>query len=58
MVQKRAAFSALEQHTDFIERHIGPADADRSDMLAALGFDSMDAFIRKVVPGAIRRPMR
>jgi glycine dehydrogenase len=53
MIQKRAAFSDLEQHTDFIERHIGPAETDRSEMLATLGFDSMDAFIRKVVPGAI-----
>jgi glycine dehydrogenase len=53
MIQKRAAFSDLEQHTDFIERHIGPAETDRSEMLASLGFESMDAFIKKVIPGAI-----
>ena len=53
MIQKRAAFSDLEQHTDFIERHIGPAETDRSAMLASLGFESMDAFIKKVIPGAI-----
>jgi glycine dehydrogenase len=53
MIQKRAAFADLQQHTDFIGRHIGPDEADRKAMLAGLGFDSMDAFIKKVVPGAI-----
>ncbi|HJV73920.1 MAG TPA: aminomethyl-transferring glycine dehydrogenase [Noviherbaspirillum sp.] len=53
MVQKRAAFEDLQQHTDFIDRHIGPGEADRKAMLATLGFDSMDAFIKKVVPSAI-----
>jgi glycine dehydrogenase len=53
MIQKRAAFAELQQRDDFIERHIGPGEADRKAMLAALGFDSMDAFIAKVVPAAI-----
>jgi glycine dehydrogenase len=53
MVQKRATFAELQQRTDFIERHIGPGENDRKAMLAALGFESMDAFIKKVVPGAI-----
>ncbi|RJF98410.1 aminomethyl-transferring glycine dehydrogenase [Noviherbaspirillum saxi] len=53
MIQKRAAFEELQQHTDFIDRHIGPAQADQQAMLAELGFDSMDAFISKVVPKAI-----
>jgi glycine dehydrogenase len=53
MVQKRAAFEELEQHTDFIDRHIGPGEADRKAMLAQLGFDSMDTFIGKVVPASI-----
>jgi glycine dehydrogenase len=53
MIQKRAAFDDLQQHTDFIDRHIGPGEADKKAMLAALGFDSMDAFIKKVVPSAI-----
>ncbi|HJV50162.1 MAG TPA: aminomethyl-transferring glycine dehydrogenase [Noviherbaspirillum sp.] len=53
MVQKRAAFEDLQQHTDFIGRHIGPAEPEKKAMLAALGFDSMDAFIKKVVPAAI-----
>ena len=53
MVQKRAAFEDLQQHTDFIGRHIGPAEPEKKAMLAALGFDSMEGFIRKVVPAAI-----
>ncbi|OWW19360.1 aminomethyl-transferring glycine dehydrogenase [Noviherbaspirillum denitrificans] len=53
MVQKRAAFEDLQQHTDFIDRHIGPGEGDRKAMLETLGFESMDAFIRKVIPDAI-----
>jgi glycine dehydrogenase len=53
MIQKRAAFAELQQRSDFIDRHIGPDEADRNAMLAALGFESMDAFIGKVVPAAI-----
>jgi glycine dehydrogenase len=53
MVQKMAAFDALQPHTDFIGRHIGPAQAETKEMLAAVGFDSMDAFIKKVVPASI-----
>jgi len=53
MVQKRAAFEDLQQRSDFIERHIGPGETDRKAMLEMLGFESMDAFINKVVPGAI-----
>ena len=53
MVQKRAAFEDLQQRTDFIDRHIGPGEADRKAMLATVGFESMDAFIKKVIPDAI-----
>ncbi|TFW10026.1 aminomethyl-transferring glycine dehydrogenase [Oxalobacteraceae bacterium OM1] len=53
MIQKRAAYQELLQRADFVERHIGPADADKQAMLNALGFESMDAFIKKVVPGSI-----
>ncbi|WP_151635040.1 aminomethyl-transferring glycine dehydrogenase [Noviherbaspirillum aerium] len=53
MAENRVAFEELEQHADFIERHIGPSDADQQTMLAELGFDSMESFIGKVVPQAI-----
>ncbi|HEY4541331.1 MAG TPA: aminomethyl-transferring glycine dehydrogenase [Noviherbaspirillum sp.] len=55
MVQKRAALQELEQHTDFIARHIGPDEQDRKAMLGALGFETMEDFIKKVVPAAIAR---
>jgi glycine dehydrogenase len=53
MVQRRSAFADLEQHTDFVGRHIGPGESDQQAMLAELGFDGMDAFIKKVVPASI-----
>jgi glycine dehydrogenase len=55
MIQKRAALHEMEQHSGFIERHIGPDEAERKAMLNTLGFESMDAFIRKVIPASILR---
>jgi len=46
--------SALDTHTDFIPRHIGPNEADQAKMLAALGSPSLDALIGEVVPPGIR----
>ncbi|MGH7531109.1 MAG: aminomethyl-transferring glycine dehydrogenase [Gemmatimonadales bacterium] len=44
----------------FHERHIGPSPADQAEMLAALGYDSLDAFLDAVVPADIRqrRPLQ
>jgi glycine dehydrogenase len=53
MIQKKSALADSAQHTDFIGRHIGPNEADQKAMLAELGFDSMDAFIKAVVPASI-----
>src|SRR5438105_3845811 len=38
----------------FVPRHIGPDAAEQRAMLAALGYDSLDAFIDAVVPETIR----
>ena len=38
----------------FVARHIGPREAEISEMLAALGYDSLDALARDVVPQQIR----
>ncbi len=47
----------LEQHGDFIGRHIGP-DADQiADMLRLLGVQSLDALVDKTVPATIRTAM-
>src|SRR5438445_10979623 len=53
MAQTRPAFEDLLQHTDFVGRHIGPGEADQQKMLAALGYESIDALIKNVVPAAI-----
>ncbi|MEC5397168.1 aminomethyl-transferring glycine dehydrogenase [Uliginosibacterium sp. H1] len=46
--------SVLEQHDAFIARHIGPDEAERADMLASLGVQSLDTLIAQTVPAAIR----
>ncbi len=46
--------SALDTHTDFIPRHIGPNEADQAKMLATVGSPSLDALIGDVVPPGIR----
>src|SRR5690606_37485448 len=43
----------LEHSEAFVERHIGPDDADIAQMLRVLGFDSLDAMTRAIVPAAI-----
>jgi glycine dehydrogenase len=44
---------ALDAHTDFIARHIGPSPADQAAMLAVIGSASLDALIDEVVPPRI-----
>jgi len=45
---------ALDTHTDFIPRHIGPSDDDQARMLAVVGSASLDGLIAEVVPPRIR----
>ena len=40
----------LEQHDDFIVRHIGPSDEDVQTMLSVIGLDSLDDLVQKTVP--------
>ncbi len=47
--------AALEDHDAFVARHLGPRANDRDEMLAALGYPGMEAFIDAVVPPALRR---
>ena len=53
-MQNSSPLSALEQHDDFIARHIGPDDKDIAAMLAAIGAASLDQLIEQTVPAAIR----
>ena len=50
----RTISSAPVAVDSFIPRHIGPSAADQQAMLAALGYDSLEAFIDAVVPESIR----
>jgi len=38
----------------FVDRHIGPDEADIRDMLAELGYESLDALIDAAIPESIR----
>jgi glycine dehydrogenase len=55
----RPTLAELEPGANFIPRHIGPNDVETRDMLQTLGAKSLDDFIAKVVPAAIRsaRPL-
>ncbi len=44
----------LEHHDAFIERHIGPNDAEIGQMLAHVGHASLEALTDAIVPGSIK----
>ncbi len=46
----------LEHHSAFLERHIGPNDAEIAHMLQVIGHDSLDAMTDAIVPGNIKSP--
>lgn len=45
----------LENHDEFIGRHIGPSADEQAAMLAELGADSLEALTKDTVPGSILR---
>jgi len=45
----------LQSQAPFAQRHIGPNEAERAEMLRSLGYDSLDALIGAVVPQGIRQ---
>ncbi|QNN47356.1 aminomethyl-transferring glycine dehydrogenase [Thermomonas brevis] len=45
---------SLEHHDAFIERHIGPNDAEIAAMLKVVGHDSLEAFTDAIVPASIK----
>jgi glycine dehydrogenase len=51
----RRPLGELEQHGDFVDRHIGTTDADQAQMLDTLGFTSRAALIDAIVPPSIRQ---
>jgi glycine dehydrogenase len=51
----RPSLHDLENHAEFIQRHIGPTPDQQAQMAQAIGYDSLDALIDATVPAAIRR---
>jgi glycine dehydrogenase len=51
----RPSLFDLENHSDFIQRHIGPTEQQQTAMARAIGYDNLDALIDDTVPRAIRR---
>jgi len=49
-----ATLRDLEHHTAFIERHIGPNDAEIAHMLRTVGHDSLEALTDAIVPASIK----
>ncbi|WP_140909005.1 aminomethyl-transferring glycine dehydrogenase [Cognatiluteimonas lumbrici] len=54
MTKTPASLRSLEHHDAFVERHIGPNDAEIAHMLRTVGHDSLDAMTDAIVPGSIR----
>jgi glycine dehydrogenase len=54
-----AAHASLEPLDTFARRHIGPSDADIAEMLATIGYESLDALMGDAIPDSIRstRPL-
>jgi len=50
----RPSLCDLENHADFIKRHIGPTVKQQAEMAQAIGYDSLDELIDDTVPDAIR----
>ena len=46
----------LENHGAFIDRHIGPDDAEIAQMLRVVGHESLEALTDAIVPGKIKSP--
>ncbi|MEM1111019.1 MAG: aminomethyl-transferring glycine dehydrogenase [Pseudomonadota bacterium] len=51
----RPTLFELENHDEFVQRHIGPSEQQQAQMARELGYDSLEALIEDTVPAAIRR---
>ncbi|MBW8313179.1 MAG: aminomethyl-transferring glycine dehydrogenase [Rhizobium sp.] len=50
----RDSLRQLEHHDAFLERHIGPNDAEISHMLRVVGHDSLESMTDAIVPASIK----
>ena len=56
MSQNTPSLRELEHHNAFVERHIGPNDAEIAQMLDVVGHASLDAMTDAIVPAKIKSP--
>lgn len=56
MSQTPSSLRDLEHHSAFVERHIGPNDAEIAQMLDVVGHACLDALTDAIVPGNIKSP--
>jgi len=54
--QSSQSGSILDPSDTFIHRHIGPDPADITEMLAVVGYDSLEALMDAAIPPSIRTP--
>ena len=55
--QKLSRKELIYNTNSFVQRHIGPNLAERSEMLSLMGFASLDELIDRVVPHSIKQPV-
>ncbi|WP_303747081.1 aminomethyl-transferring glycine dehydrogenase [Stenotrophomonas pigmentata] len=56
MTQNTLSLRELEHHSAFVDRHIGPNDAEIAQMLRTVGHDSLESLTDAIVPGSIKSP--
>ncbi|WP_449466248.1 aminomethyl-transferring glycine dehydrogenase [Stenotrophomonas humi] len=56
MTQNIPSLRELEHSSAFVDRHIGPNDAEIAQMLRTVGHDSLEAMTDAIVPGSIKSP--
>ena len=54
MTQDRIPLAALEDGTQFADRHIGPRPAELARMLDVIGVGSLEELVERAVPDSIR----
>lgn len=53
MTAEHVSLKDLENKNEFVRRHIGPDEQETADMLAELGFGSLEELLENTVPGSI-----
>ena len=52
-ISLESSLTELENHEEFIRRHIGPDDTQVNHMLSTLGIESLDALVESTLPSSI-----